>query len=100
MKIYYKENTGLKTPQEYNTDNFGIKLIYTDYDSNNQGVDLVFWDNQADAISNKIPRLCKRVEWSMITELSNQNIISNILSVDTLVTTTCETITLKDAVLV
>ncbi len=63
MIIYYKENTGLKTPQDHNLDYFVIKLIGADYQSDSSGASVIFYEYLEDAQQQKTPPAQRDFLW-------------------------------------
>ena len=100
MNIYYKENIGLKTAQEYNTDYFTIRFIGAKLLENKAHAELIFWERLEDAQKNKTPNLSRTVEWDIVKETSIDSGVNTLFTSDSLETTNGEVITLKGATLV
>jgi hypothetical protein len=94
MDIYYKENTGLKTAQEYNTDYFAIKRIGADLENNKAFAEIYFWEKSKDA-GVKVPNLSRMIEWEIVKETSIDAGVQTLFTAKTLETTNKETITLQ-----
>jgi hypothetical protein len=64
MEIFYKENTGLKNPQERNLDYFVIELIGNDHQTNSSGASIIFYEYLEDAQQNKTPPAQRDFLWT------------------------------------
>jgi len=63
MEIFYKENTGLKNPQDRNLDYFVIELIGNDHQTNSSGASIIFYEYLEDAQQQKVAPASRTFLW-------------------------------------
>ena len=56
MEVWYKQNTGIKNPQDRNLDYFVINLIGANYSTSSCGAEILFYEFLEDAQGGKIAR--------------------------------------------
>ncbi len=97
MKIYYKQNTGLKTAQDEKTDYFTIDFIGAKMSINRAEATILFWEKLEHAQSNKPANLSRTVAWDITKETSIEAGLNTLLSSDSLDSTVGDSFTLKGA---
>jgi len=95
MDIYYKENTGLETPQGHNLDYFSITLLGNNYTTSTCFAEIVFYQFLEDAQSGKPANAQRTCEWSPLTDSASQMRI-DLFDMDSVDTTSEDTISLKN----
>lgn len=100
MNIYYKENTGLKTPQEENCDYFVLDTIGAKLVINKAEATILFWEKLEHAQSGQPANLSRTITWDIKKETSIDSGVNTLFTSKELQTTNSETITLKGASLV
>jgi hypothetical protein len=98
MKIYYKENTGLKTMQDENCDYFVLNIIGAKMVINSAYAEILFWEKLEHAQSGKPANLSRTIQWDIQKETSIDSGITTLFTSDSLQTTNSETISLKGAI--
>ena len=96
MKIYYKENTGLKTAQGENCDYFVIDTIGAKMTINRAEAVILFWERLEHAQGDKPANLSRSISWDITGETSIDNGIQTLFTSEFLTTTNGETITLQN----
>jgi len=97
MKIYYKENTGLKTAQDENCDYFVLNTIGAKMVINSAYAEILFWEKLEHAQSGKPANLSRTIQWEIKNETSIDSGVTTLFTADSLQTTNSETISLKGA---
>tara|TARA_R110000751_G_scaffold287639_2_gene392464 strand:+ start:106 stop:414 length:309 start_codon:yes stop_codon:yes gene_type:complete len=95
MEIWYKENTGLKNPQERNLDYFVIQLIGADYQSDSSGATVLFYEFLEDAQQNKIAPASRTFLWKPMLD-SIALIQAQLFSFESIISTSGDSITLQN----
>lgn len=98
--IYYRENTEIKTPQQYNCDYFTIECIGAYPNEGKAFVTINFWEKEIDALEAKEANSSRNVTWDIVTETSIQSGMDKILSFDNVATTSNDFISLSGAVII
>jgi hypothetical protein len=98
MKIYYKENTGLKTAQDENCDYFVLNIIGAKMVINSAYAEILFWEKLEHAQSGKPANISRIIQWDIQKETSIDSGITTLFTSDSLQTTNSETISLKGAI--
>jgi transcription initiation factor TFIID subunit TAF12 len=93
MDIYYKQNTGLETPQGHNLDYFSIKILGNNYTSSTSFAEIVFYQFLEDAQSGKPANAQRTCEWNPMSDCTSV-MVANLFSFDSITTTSGDTITL------
>lgn len=97
MKIYHKENTGLKTAQDEKTDYFTIDKIGAKLAIGRAEAEILFWEKLEHAQTDKPANLSRTIAWDINGETSIDNGLNTLFTEDNLTTTNGETISLKGA---
>lgn len=100
MNIYYKENTGLKTPQGEDCNYFVLDTIGAKLVINRAEATLLFWEKLEHAQGGKPANLSRTIQWDIKKETSIDSGVNTLFTSDTLETTNSEIISLKGAQLV
>ena len=95
MKIYYKENTGLKTAQGENCDYFIIDTIGARMTINRAEAEILFWERLEHAQGGKPANLSRTIQWDIKKETSIDSGLQTLFTSDSLETTNGESISLK-----
>ena len=98
MKIYYKENIGLKTNQDENCDYFVLDTIGAKLVINRAEASILFWEKLEHAQEGKPANLSRTIQWDIVKETSIDSGVETLFTSDTLKTTNSETISLKGAI--
>ena len=95
MTIYYKENTGLKTPQDHNLDYFIIVKAGNDYKLSECFAEIIFYQFLEDAQTNKPANAQRTCQWSPNIDCTSV-MIAELFSFDSITTTAMDVITLQN----
>ena len=87
MKIYYKENTGLKTAQDENCDYFVLNTIGAKMVINSAYAEILFWEKLEHAQGGKPANLSRTIQWDIKQETSIDSGVNTLFTSDSLQTT-------------
>ncbi len=96
MDIYYKENTGIKTPQDKELNYFRVTIVGTDYATSTNFAEVVFHETLEEAQGDKAPNAHRRFEWDAL-KTSDSGKLGDILKFDGVTTTSLDAVTFKGA---
>lgn len=95
MEIYYKENTGIKNPQDRNLDYFKITLIGSNFETDKTNAEVIFYEFLEDAQQDKTPPAARVCEWNPDSDSTSQ-MRAELFALAEVSTTAGETITLNN----
>ena len=72
MEIYYKENTGIKNPQDRNLDYFKIEIIGSNFATSKSNAEIIFYELLEDAQQDKVPPAGRVAEWNPSSDSTTQ----------------------------
>jgi len=95
MKAYFKQNTGIKNPQDHNLDFFTIPLIGQNLIEDSSAVQVDFYLTKEDAIELKIPPASRIADFAPLVD-SCAEMLTTLFSMNEIETTAGDIIDLKD----
>ena len=93
MEVWYKQNTGIKNPQDRNLDYFVVNLIGANYSTSSCGAEILFYEFLEDAEGGKIAPASRGVYWNPLIDSVSQ-MQTDLFSFDSITTTSGDVITL------
>ena len=98
VTVYYKENSGIKTPQNEDCKFFVIDEAGAKINKPKAFGEILFYEKREHADNELEPNASRRVEWTRENEASIPAGIERILSFENKETTSGDIITLKGAI--
>ena len=72
METYYKENTGIKNPQDRNLDYFKITFMGSNFESDKTTAEVIFYELLEDAQQDKAPPASRVCHWNPSSDSTTQ----------------------------
>lgn len=95
MEVYYKQNTGIKNPQENNLDYFVVRVLGSNYEMTQSIAEVLFYEILEDAQEGKTPPAARVCEWNPDSDSTSQMRVE-LFALAEVSTTAGETITLNN----
>jgi hypothetical protein len=99
MNIYYRLNTGIKTPQDYNCDYFTIEWLGVNLRTGEAETTIHFWQVLADAEAVKPANASRNIKFPMGSSTDIAAGIIFILDMENVETTSLDFVSFKGAVI-
>ena len=95
MEIYYKQNTGIKNPQDINLDYFVVRVLGSNFDTTQSIAEVLFYEILEDAEEGKSAAAQRLCHWNPSSDLTTQ-MRAELFALAEVSTTAGEVITLNN----